>query len=168
MTSNSNLFGSITRIFNRSGSDDSQQTIVKGKQRVPPSPIYYPAGLHRASSSLTPERTRPSQVSWITPTPPSPSPNGSASPLRFAAQSSDEEDSSAVRRANTGFRISTGSDLSRTQSPRISDSSSNGTPAQRKSSPIDERAQFPILRRPSLDTVPQTPNSTTFTDGTCK
>lgn len=166
MTSNSNLFGSITRIFNKSGSDDSQQTIVK--ERPPPSPVYYPAGLHRAPSSLTPERTRPSQVSWITPTPPSPSPNGSPSPLRFAGQSSDEEDSSAVRRANTGFRISTGSDLSRVQSLRISDASSNGGAAQRKSSPIDERAQFPILKRPSLDAISQTPDSTRLTDGTCE
>lgn len=171
MTSNSNLFGSLTRIFNKSESDDSQQTIGRNPQRSPPSPVYYPAGLNRATPSLTggvtPERTRPSQVSWITPTTASPSPNGSVSPLRFAGQSSDEEDSSAVRRANTGFRISTDSEFLRMQSARLSGTSSAGSAAQRKSSPItDDRPQFPILRGPSLDTVPSTPTSTRLGDGT--
>lgn len=169
MASNSNLFDSITRIFNRSGSDDSQQTIVKDRQRPPPPPVYYPAGLRRAPSSLTPERTRPSQVSWITPTTASPSPNGSVSPLRFAGQSSDEEESSAIKRANTGFRISTESEFLRAQSHRLSGASSVGSASHRKSSPVgDERKPFPILRRPSLDTVPHTPDSARFPDGACE
>lgn len=168
MASDAGLFNSVTRMFSRNVSEDSDQTIGKGKQRASPTtPTHYNSGLSRGSR--TPERTGPSHISWLAPSTGTPSPNGSSSPLRFATltSSSDEETPSArlaQLRSTPGVRKSGGSDSLQLQSFTLSDSSSahsvQVTAGKPTLSPVEERPQFPALKRPSLDSVPQTPDST--------
>lgn len=169
MASTSNLFDSLTRIFSRSGSEDSQQTIGKGKQRAPPSPSYYSGGLSRTPSSLalSQERTRPSHVSWLAPTPGSPSPNPSVSLLKspnHSASSNDEATPEGPRQLTpaSGLRKSAGSESLHLHSMFLMDTpGSTPSLAPGKQSASDERPIFPTMRHPSMDSIPLTPDSVT-------
>lgn len=169
MASASNLFDSLSRIFNRSGSEDSQQTVGKGKQRAPPSPTYYSGGLSRTPSSLalSPERTRPSHVSWLAPTTGSPSPNPSMTLLKLpnhSASSNDEATPEATRQLTPTsiLRKSAGSESLQLQSMYLTDAPSSAqslAPGKETSAP-DERPSFPTMRQRSVDSIPLTPDST--------
>ena len=167
-SASSALFDSLSRIFIRTGSGNSYETIGKGKQttNAPPStPTYYSGGISRMPSSLTPDRTRPPRVSWLPPSSGSPSPNRSTSPPKASNRSSPylDDNVATVRLVNgqgTAVRRSVVSSL-RHSGVYFSDSSSARS---RPLSPVDEQPRFP--KRSSLDSVPATPDSTG--EGACQ
>lgn len=169
MASNSNLFDSISRIFQRNGSQDSQVTVSKGKQRAPPSPTYYTGGLSRNASSLAlnSERPRPSQVSWLTPTTGTPSPNRSVSPRSDHSASSHDDAEAATDDPTQQTPLAASRRIGGSESTHLrvvylaeSPGSAASLTPGKQSFPLDERPQFPTMRQRSMDSIPLTPDST--------
>lgn len=189
------MFNSFSRIFGY-GVEQTEPDVEKGKQRAllsPPSPppptLPSPAGkstpngatngMNRMPSSMTLDRSRgPSQVSWITPSPSpsnlspsngSPS-NGGSTPKRTSRLIGLSDDNTPKR--SSGLRKSFGSESLLASSAYLTDSS-NGSGVLVKPLPQGPEepstsSRFPVMRRPSLDSVPPTPDSTKTLEGNCE
>lgn len=189
------MLNALSRVF-QSSSSSSDPFLDKGQQArdLPSPPPILPNGepISRKPSSLLMERIRrehpdhPSQVAWISPS--SNSPNGSFT-NRSVSRAGDGSpapsplgESNGTRSRLIGARkpslkrLSSGS--LKLQSVYLSDHSETSSVASalpnKPLSPIREQhAYVPTIRRPSLDSVPKTPDSTgafctyTFTSDIC-
>ncbi|TCD64892.1 hypothetical protein EIP91_003468 [Steccherinum ochraceum] len=176
------MLNALSRIL-QSASLSSDPSSDKGKQAqdLPPPPPILPNGepISRKPSSLLMERIRrehpdhPSQVAWISPSSNSPTGSftnrsvgragdGSPAPSPLGEPSGARSRLLGARKPSLK-RLSSGS--LKLQSVYLSDQSETSSVASalpsKPLSPIREQhAYAPAIRRPSLDSVPKTPDST--------